>query len=83
MGYFGTFHEFLFTFENVARFARNVEWDFFWDFQTLWGITQTDWSVSAVCLCYPIKIIFQAFRAYRIYRITLDFPVTQHTYDIQ
>ena len=21
---------------NVARFARNVEWDFFCDFQTLW-----------------------------------------------
>ena len=23
---------------NVARFARNVEWDFFFDFQTLWVI---------------------------------------------
>ena len=23
---------------NVARFARNVEWDFFCDFQTLWPI---------------------------------------------
>ena len=22
---------------NVARFARNIEWDFFCDFQTLWG----------------------------------------------
>ena len=22
---------------NVARFARNVEWDFFCDFQTPWG----------------------------------------------
>ena len=25
---------------NVARFARNVEWDFFYDFQTLWSETQ-------------------------------------------
>ena len=34
---FGIFHKFLSTQNvNVARFARNVEWDFFCDFQTLW-----------------------------------------------
>ena len=27
---------------NVARFARNVEWDFFYDFQTLWGLLDFD-----------------------------------------
>ena len=27
--------------ENVARFARNFEWDFFCDFQTLWTTTKT------------------------------------------
>ena len=25
------------TIVNVARFARNVEWDFFYDFQTQWS----------------------------------------------
>ena len=25
---------------NVARFARNVDWDFFCDFQTLCNVTQ-------------------------------------------
>ena len=33
---FGIFNEFLSTQNvNVARFARNVEWDFLCDFQTL------------------------------------------------
>ena len=33
---FGIFNELLSTQNvNVARFARNVEWDFFCDFQTL------------------------------------------------
>ena len=33
---FGIFYELLFIQNvNVARFARKVEWDFFWDFQTL------------------------------------------------
>ena len=32
---FGLFYELLFT-VNVARFARNLEWDFSCDFQTLW-----------------------------------------------
>ena len=27
---------------NVARFARNVEWDFFCDFQTLWAFIVTN-----------------------------------------
>ena len=35
---FGIFNELLSTQNvNVARFARNIEWDFFCDFQTLWG----------------------------------------------
>ena len=35
MTIFGIFHELLSTqIVNVARFARNVEWDFFCDFQT-------------------------------------------------
>ena len=35
--YFGIFNELLSTQTvNVASFARNVEWDFFCDFQTLW-----------------------------------------------
>ena len=35
---FGIFNELLSTQNvNVARFARNVEWDFFCDFQTLWS----------------------------------------------
>ena len=34
---FGIFNEPLSTLNvNVARFARNVEWDFFFDFQTPW-----------------------------------------------
>ena len=32
---FGIFNQLLSTQNvNTARFARNVEWDFFWDFQT-------------------------------------------------
>ena len=35
---FGIFYKLLSTqYVNVARFARNVEWDFFCDFQTPWG----------------------------------------------
>ena len=36
------FHEFLPTKNvNVARFARNIEWDIFHDFQTMWFIPHT------------------------------------------
>ena len=36
---FGIFNQLLSTQNvNVARFARNVEWDFFCDFQTLWTV---------------------------------------------
>ena len=36
---FGIFNEFLSTQNvNVARFARNVEWDIFYDFQTPWTV---------------------------------------------
>ena len=42
---FGIFYELLSTENvNVARFARNVEWDFFCDFQTPWG------SICYVCI---------------------------------
>ena len=35
---FGIFNAFLSHQNiNVARFARNIECDFFWDFQTLWS----------------------------------------------
>ena len=35
---FGIFNELSYTQnENAARFARNVEWDFFCDFQTPWS----------------------------------------------
>ena len=35
MDHFGIFNELFFTQNvNVARFARNVEWDFFCNFQT-------------------------------------------------
>ena len=38
MTIFGIFNELMFTQNvNVARFARNVEWDFFYDFQTPCG----------------------------------------------
>ena len=37
---FGIFNELLATYNvNVARFARNIEWDFFCDFQTPWCST--------------------------------------------
>ena len=31
---------------NVARFARNVEWDFFCDFQTLWNLLFHEFSTN-------------------------------------
>ena len=35
--FFSIFNELIFTqYENVARFARNVDWDFFYDFKTSW-----------------------------------------------
>ena len=38
MNHFGIFHQRLSTQNvNVARLARNVECDFFCDFQTLWA----------------------------------------------
>ena len=46
MEYFGIFSELLSTQNvNVARFARNVEWDFFCDFQTL-CLLYLDWPIS-------------------------------------
>ena len=46
---FGIFNELLSTQNvNVARFARNSEWDFFYDFQTLW-------------FCVIFQICFSAF----------------------
>ena len=34
---FGIFNELLSTQNvNIARFARNIKWDFFYDFQTMW-----------------------------------------------
>ncbi len=43
---------------NVARFARNVEWDYFCDFQTLWLLShetflshfQPQWSIQVKSL---------------------------------
>ena len=36
MTIFGIFNQLLSTqIKNIARFARNIEWDFFYDFQTL------------------------------------------------
>ena len=50
---FGLFNELLFTQNvNVARFVRNVEWDFFCDFQTLCVP-----SLSFLCLLLcPLEI---------------------------
>ena len=46
LAFFGTFNENV----NLARFARNVEWDFFCDFQTPWTflfcISETDFPIS-------------------------------------
>ena len=40
---FGFFNELLSTQNaNVARFARNVEWDFFCDFQTQWCVLSNE-----------------------------------------
>ena len=42
---FSIFNEVLFTQNvNVARFARNVEWDFFYDFQTPWWVGRKRWN---------------------------------------
>ena len=38
---------------NVARFARNVEWDFFCDFQTLWARAKPI-DFSSLC-CFVIR----------------------------
>ena len=47
---FGLFDELLFTQNvNVARFARNVEWDFFCDFQTPWSDFLLDRIWCAPC----------------------------------
>ena len=49
---FGIFNELLSTqYVNVARFARNVEWDFFYDFQTL-------------CLLNPLKCETKQLKKY-------------------
>ena len=52
---FGIFNELLSTQNvNVARFARNVEWDFFYNFQTQWYFSMS-WcqSTSSLSLFSP------------------------------
>ena len=52
---FGLFNELLSTQNvNVARFARNVEWDFFYNFQTQWYFSMS-WcqSTSSLSLFSP------------------------------
>ena len=52
---FGNFNKLLSTQNvNVARFARNVEWDFFCDFQTLW--TSVPSYLKKNYLCFKEKI---------------------------
>ena len=57
---FGIFHQFdwfLSTLNvNLARFARNVEWDFFYDFQTLWMFLK-NFTVQFLPICIK-KIMF-------------------------
>ena len=50
---------------NVARFAHNVEWDFFCDFQTPWWFT----IFSYVCSRDDINYILQARRHSHIFCI--------------
>ena len=45
--FFGIFIELLYT-QNAARFARNVEWDFFCDFQTPWSCHLCSENVNKV-----------------------------------
>ena len=55
---FGIFNSLLSTQNvNVARFARNVEWDFFCDFQTLW-YDRLFWIILGCCVycCYPCAV---------------------------
>ena len=48
---FGIFNQLLSTQNvNIARFARNVEWDFFCDFQTPCSVTSNSWLFSIVFL---------------------------------
>ena len=37
---------------NIARFARNVEWDFLCDFQTLWITSKVQWILD---ITYDLK----------------------------
>ena len=37
---------------NIARFARNVEWDFLCDFQTLWITSKAQWILD---ITYDLK----------------------------
>ena len=41
----------IFNFVNIARFARNVEWDFFCDFQTPWS-SISSWPLEPLKLCW-------------------------------
>ena len=58
--YFGIFNALLSTqIVNVARFARNIEWDFLCDFQTLWLQSGQRWkaffnSSSKVFWCFVL-----------------------------
>ena len=52
---FGIFDELLYTQNaNVVRFARNVQWDFFCDFQTPFGLVDVDYRLFDFffCKCY-------------------------------
>ena len=63
---------------NVARFARNVEWDFFCDFQTLcccicrYIYVQYDiWSQSLLPSQKPFLIYFYIFRFYNYWNLCM------------
>ena len=51
--------------QNVARFARNVEWDFFWDFQTLChsfiSCTQKDLVSTLYCKLSNLSVCMSVF----------------------
>ena len=73
---FGVFNKLLSTQNvNLARFARNVEWDFFCDFQTLcfckcenyvnWIIEHWNGRSEILTIVLLLKIVFWAFRGPR------------------
>ena len=58
---FGSFEKLLYTQNvNVARFAHNVQWDFFFDFQTPWNYAKTKpknkWPLSTSEVTEVLKI---------------------------